>query len=883
MASRKRKPVDNVSVEIEVSDELGFHLEMRTRELIAKGMHPDRARAEALRRFGDMGRVNRQCRKIAKRRNSKMQFKEQLSELRQDFLFALRQTKSNLGLSALVVLTLGLGIGANAAVFSIVNAVLIRPLPLQHPERLVRLYELTPEGGQFSTSEPNFVDFRDRNRTLSDLAALAWPAPQLTLLSDQAPESWTGAAVTGSTFRVLKMDPVLGRTFADQEERPGVPSRVIVLSRSLWQNRFGSDPDILGRTLNLNGEDWTVIGVVPDERTFLSGTQAWIPFAPNPAGDRSDHRLEVFGRIKPGVTLEQARQDMSALADQLSEDYPASNRDWGVQVLNFEDWLVGPRARQAAWVLQCSVGLMLLLACANVSNLLIARATSRQREMALRTALGAGRLRIIRQLLTESIFLSALGAAAGLLLAFWCIPLIAGLGTDSMPRINEVSLDLNVLAFLVTTALAVGILSGIAPAVQASRASLSDVLRSAHDSSTFGARRFRSALVAAELALALMLLIAAGLLLRSFRELTTVDPGFKADDVWALSLALPENRYSQGGSQTRAFYRRLIERVEAIAGVESAAAGIVNPLRGPRPSNWVGAETARELSEFVQVQWRVVSEGYFQTLSVPLLQGRTFDRTDRVEGDGPPGSDTPAVISAQLAGRIWDQEQPVGKRIRWNRPDGSLLTVVGVVGDMRDVDLQAEPPPMIYLSLETVPMPAMTFFVRSKAGLPVPATALREAVWAVDKDLPAPQPWPLEQNLSSALSGSQLNTRLMGAFAAIALAIACMGIYGIMSYAVARRQREIGVRMAMGARPANMVRLVLRQGLALVAAGTVVGIAGAWILTRFLGSMLYQTSPTHLATFAALTLALGLVGTLAGIIPALKAARIDPCVSLRSE
>lgn len=881
--SRVGKLLGKTSAESEVADEFGFHLEMRTRELISKGMDPAQARAVALQRFGDIKRVERECKRIAQGRNRRMQWKSWFGELRQDFLFALRQSKDNLSMTALVVLTLALGIGANAAVFSIVNAVILSPLPVREADRLVRFYELTPSGDRFSTSEPNFADFEQRNRSLSELAAMAWPSPQLTLLGDGAPENLSGVRVSASAFRILGLDPIVGRTFSDQEVQPATPGRVIVLSQSLWQNRFASDPEIAGKTLNLDGENWTVIGVVPEERTFLSGTQAWIPFGPDPASERGDHRLEAFGRLKEGISLEQARQDLQAIAAQLSEDFPDSNRDWSVELLSFQDWLVGPRATRATLVLQCSVALMLLLASANVSNLLIARATARQREIALRSALGAGRFRIIRQLVTESVFLSALGAAAGLLLAYWCIPLIASLSPDALPRIDEVSLDFSVLAFLLAVSLAVGILSGIAPAIQASRSNLSDVLKTGRHSSSFSTRRSRDVLVAAELGLALMLLIGAGLLVRSFWEVSAVDPGFQADNVWGLSLALPQNKYAEVSPQTRLFYRRLLDRIEEIPGVDSVGASMVNPLRGPRPTNRVAADGTQQLDEFAMVQWRSVSQGYFKTLSIPLLQGRVFDETDRVDGEPVRGNEVPVVISARLARRLWGDEPPLGKRIRWGRPDGMLALVIGVVGDVRDTELESDPPPTFYFNLETVAWPSMTLFVRSSSSLPVLRPALQEAIWAEDSELPIPQVWPLEQNLSAAMSAWRLNTRLMGAFAFIALVIACMGIYGIMSYSVTRRRREIGVRMAMGARPANMVRLILKHGLALLAAGTAAGVAGALALTHFLQSMLYETSPTHLATFLGLALGLGLVGTLASLVPALKAARVDPSTPLRSD
>jgi predicted permease len=812
-----------------------------------------------------------------------MRFKDWLDELRHDFVFATRQMGKAPTWTLIVVSILAVGIAANAVVFSVVNAVILRPLPYPEPGRLVRVWETTPQGDRFSVSAPNFIDWRQMNRSFTDMAAISFPFPMLTLLDGGEPESLGGLPCTDSMFSVLGVPPLLGRTFSAEETRFGNEARVLVLSYGLWQRRFASDPAVIGRILNLSGEDWTVIGVMPEGYEFLGDQDVAIPFAPDPNFVRGDRRIETFARLKPGVSLEQAYADMSAVAKILGEEYPDANKGYGITMLTFPEWIIGPRVRQIALVLQIAVALMLLLACANVSNLLIARATTRQKELGLRAALGAGQSRIVRQLLTESVFLALLGTAAGLVLAYWAIPILRSLSPDALPRLDETTIDTNVVIFTVAISLFAGVLSGIAPALQMSRRDLFLTLREGHHIRTGGARRVRDALVVFELALALMLLIGAGLLVASFRQLNTIDPGFDPENVLAVSLTLPESQYPEISPEAAQFYQQVLENIETAPGVDSAGITMVNPFRGPRPANQVAPEGTIDDSEFVPVQWRSVTGGFFRALRIPLLQGRSFDERDRAGATGTQMTEAACIVSARLAERLWPNEDPIGKRLHWNRPQGLIAEVVGVVGDIRDTRLEAEPPPMFYFFHGQIPWPHMTFVVKTEGDPSTVSAAVRQAIWDVDKNLPAPAVGSLEQNISGAVADSRLNTQLLSFFAAIALLVATMGIYGIISYSVERRSHEIGVRMAMGAAPRHTVRLILRHAVLLIASGTVLGALGAFGFTRFLQSLLYETSPTHGATFVTLVLVLAVVCFVASYFPASRAAKVDPVITLRTE
>jgi predicted permease len=871
-----------VSVADEVEAELAFHVDMRTRDLMACGMDEHEARDAAVARFGDVAEVGRRCRRIARGRDRGLLRHVLLHQMRQDLVFAVRQLRKAPVLSAAVVLTIALAIGANTTVFSVSKAVILEPLPYPEPERLVRIQEVTPEGEPFSVSAPTFLDLREQGHSVVDLAAVSGPPMSFTLHDSGEPRACTGMPTTGSLFSVLGVKPAFGRSFNPDEETPGGDSRVVILSHGLWQRSFGADTEIVGRTITLDGEGWTVVGVLPAGFEFPPSPDLWVPLVADPASERGEHRLEVYGRLEVGVSAAQVRAELDAIAGRIGQQHPDTNGGWGFKLRSFSDWLIGPRARHTTLILTAAVALMLLLACANVSSLMIVQVTNRLQEFGTRAALGASRGRIVRQLLTESLLLALVGAAVGLAMAVCATSAIRAFAPEALPRLGGLSIDTGVLLFTLAVSIAAGALSGVAPILQVVRGRLADTVTGHRHTAPRSARRFQDLLVVSELSLALMLLIGAGLLVRSYTELTRIDPGFSTERVLTAGLTLPTSRYPELSPQVAEFFRQVIGEIEALPGVISAGATMVDPFRGPRPSNKVAVDTAQDLGEFVRCQFRVVTPGFFEAMGIPMLRGRTFEDRDPVlTEEGAPVM--VAVIGATLAERLWPGEDPVGRRLRWNNPDGPLAEVIGVVGEIRDTFLEAEPQPMLFLYHGQVPWPAMTLVAKT-AGDPVQASvSVRQAITLADPSLAIPEIGFLEGNLSEAVAGPLLNTRLVAVFATVALLIATIGVYGVVSYRVARRRRDFGIRMAMGASREDVVRMVLRQGLRLVAVGVGLGALGAFGLARLLSAVLYGISPNDPTTFAAVMLVFTIVATLACYLPARRAASVDPTVALRTE
>jgi putative ABC transport system permease protein len=859
-------------VEREVDSELAFHLEMRTQENIARGMEPEAARAEAVRRFGDVAEINATCRDLGRRRDDEMRRAEWIAELGQDLRYALRHLRANPGFAAVAVLTLALGIGASTSIFGIANAVLLRPLPFPEPGRLVRMYETNPTTQTFSASEPNYLDWRVRNRSFAELAA--WTFRSASLIGSGEPEQLQAIAATHTFFRVLGATPLLGRTFLEEESRPGGSTRVAVLSYRLWQRRFGGDAGIIGRSIVLDGDAYQVVGVMPASFDTPGLTDVWVPLAPALTSPRADHRLSVIGRLKPGVTLAQASSDMAAVARQLAQQYPESNKDWGTNLLSFDDWIVGRQLRARVIVLLVAVGLLLLMACVNVANLLIARAVGRGRELSVRAALGAGRGRIVRQLLTESVALALIGAAVGVAFAAAAVPVLRRAGGTAVPRLDEMNVDWRVLAFGIAASLLTGVLFGLAPALQASRASLHDLLRSG--ARVAGAGGLRRALIVASVAMAMLLLVGAGLVGGSFLRLMRVDPGFRADGVLTASLSLTGERYDEA-AQRVAFYADVMRRLASIPGVTAVGATNIAPFSGGSTAIPFTPEgRAPAAGEYLQANWRSVTPGYFAALRLPLRRGRLIAETDAESA--PPI----VVISETMARRIWPGEDPVGKQIR---PQGNknLWTVVGVVGDIRDQTLEQEPEPVMYLSYQQVAWPSMWLLVRT-AGNPMSvANAVRREIWAVDKTLPVANVQPLSQLVTDVAAQPRLTMLVFALFAAAALTLAVVGVYGIVAYGVTQRTRELGVRLALGARPAQIVGLVVRHGVGLAALGIAIGLGTAYALSRYLASILFGVRPTDALTYAGVALVLAACAALASLIPARTAARLDPVLALRGD
>jgi len=797
-----------------------------------------------------------------------------MQTLWQDLRFGARMLLKAPNVTLIAVLTLSLGIGANTAIFTLVNAVLLRPLPYREPDRLVRLWETTPQLPTFSISGPNYSDWARLNQVFEQTAA--WREQNFNLTNGGDPERVGAALVTASFFPLLGVKPALGRSFIPEEDQPGANNRFVIMSDRLWQRRFGADANILGKTVTLSGGSYTVVGVMGPEFQFGTTGDLWLPLALDPLRDnRSNHILTAAARLKPGVTLDQARAEMGAIARRLQEQYPNSNKGWGVKIATFYDWIVERPFQQALFVLLGAVGLVLLIACANVANLLLSRAATRQKEIAIRSALGASRFRIIRQLLTESVILALAGGGLGVLLAWWGVDAFVAANPENIPRLREITLDNRALAFTFIISLLTGLLFGLAPAFQASRIALNEFLKEGgRTSAGSGLGRLRRLLIVSEIAIALALLAGAGLLMKSFVRLQQVNLGFDPDHVLTLQLTLPRTKYPEARQQAD-FYQRLLERVRNLPGVRSAGISSSIPFpRGGSPHSAFFPE-GRQLSPEKSVggNYRLVSPQYFRAMGIPLLKGRDFTNEDN-EGGQPV-----VVISEETARQLWPGEEPLGKRLQWGA-SRQWYAVVGVAGDIRSAKLEAEPGLAIYLpSIQ----PQMYLVVRTATEPLSLVAAIRSQVQAEDKDQPIANLRTMEQIVSNSISQRRFSTLLLGLFAAVALLLASIGTYGVMSYSVTQRTREIGVRMALGAESRDVLKLVVGEGMKLALAGVALGLVASLALTRLMTSLLYGVSATDAPTFAAVALSLTVVALLACWIPARRATKVDPMIALRCE
>jgi putative ABC transport system permease protein len=806
----------------------------------------------------------------------------------QDVRFGARTLVKNPGFTLVAVLALALGIGANSAIFSVVNAVLLQPLPYPDPDRLVSVWEgNTRKGSQMPLAPANFVDWNAQNEVFENAAAfMRW---SFNVTGQQEPERVRGVLLSANAFALLGVQPILGRTFLPEEGAIS-KNRVVVLSHGLWQRRFGGDPGAIGSTLALDGNSHTVIGVMPPSFGFPLANQTfgpdesrasadlWTPlaFAPDDLL-RDNHYLAGIARLRPGVSIEQAQAEMDAIGKRLAEQYPESNENIGMKLVPLREQVVG-NARVALLVLLGSVGLVLLIACVNVANLLVAKAAERQREIAIRTALGASRMRVVRQLLTESILLSSIGGVLGLLLALWGVDLLVALAPDALPRVEEIRTDWRVLGFTVAVSLATGVLFGLAPALQASRPNLNDALKGGgiHSTPGTGRQRFRNALTASEIALALVLLM------KSFLRLQHVDPGFDPHNIVTAQLSLPSAKYPEG-LQVRAFVEQLLDRIDALPGVQ--AAGVVShlPLSGDdamilftiegRPPRVPGEDSA-------WAQVRSATPNYFQAMSIPLLRGRQLAPTDT--------KSTPnvALVNEELARRYWPGEDPIGKRFTFNEDDeGQPIwrEIVGVIRGVRHTGLEKEPGSQMYIPFGQGATSDMALAVRTASSPESTAAALRAEVLAVDKDQPVSNVATMTEVVSAAVAKQRFTTLLLAIFAGLAALLAGVGIYGVISFSVSQRTHEIGIRMAMGARGSDVLRLIVGESLVVALVGLVVGLAAAFALTRTMASLLFEVNPTDPLTFAGISLLLAAVAALASYLPARRAVRVDPMVVLRYE
>lgn len=793
----------------------------------------------------------------------------------QDLRYALRNLRRQPLVAAFAVVTLGLGIGGASAVFSVVEAVVLRPLPFREPDRLVRIWELTRDGDRFSFSEPNYLDLRAESRAVRRLAAYTDLGASAVLADGGEPQRIAAVPVSASLLDVLGVRPQVGRMFSDDEDRPGMAERRIVLSDGVWRRRFGADAGIVGRLVTLDGAPYVVTGVMPPRFDFPGRADAWIPLAADPRSDRGDKDLAVIGRLASGATLAQLGGELREIARRMSDAHPESNAGWSAQAAPFSEWIVAPKFRDAVWVLFGAVGLLLLLACANVANLLVAQAASRRGEMRVRAALGAARGRLVRQLFTESALLAVLGTGAGVLIAVWSVDAVHALGDGRVPRLDELRIDWTVLAFACLAGTVSCLVFGLAPALHTARVDL----RSAMDEGprhTAGSQRLRHALVVVEVALALLLLVSAGLMANSFMRLMSVNVGFDPDSTIAMPIELPPARYPE--DRIAGFYGELLDRVRAVPGVTAAGATSTNPFRQFGFSNSVTPEERAAdapPSGLVQAGWRSVTPGFVEAMGIPVRSGRTFRSADRA------GGERVVVMSEGLARRLWPGESAIGKRIYWGGTSGRTRTVVGVTGDIRDVQLDAEPPPMLFVPHAQVDVPGMTLVVRTPPGITGVVAAIREILRELDAALPAPAVYEIGVSRAEVAAGPRFNLSLLGAFALIAVVLAATGVYAMLAFTVSERRREIAVRLALGASGPRIARLVLRSGLGLAVVGVVAGSAAAFGVTRVLSSLLYGVEPTDPLTFAAAVASLLSVAALACYLPARQASRLDPMGILR--
>jgi putative ABC transport system permease protein len=810
-------------------------------------------------------------------------WRQHMDTLRQDVLYTFRTLRKNPGFALVAFLTLALVIGANTTVFSVVNGVLLQPLPYGDPGRLVQLYEKRPRQGRVRNpvSAPDFVDWQKQNAVFEGMAALTGNA--FTLGGDSGPELIRGGSVSPNFFQMLHVEPVLGRDFLAEEETPG-KDRVVLLNHGLWLRRFGGDPKIVGQSILLSGTSNTVVGVLPDiPNVIQSEAQIWKPLVLSAgfrdgALPRGAHFLAVFARLKPGVSLQRARSEMDTVAGRLEREFPNENTGHGINVFTLQEEITG-NVRPALFILLGAVGLVLLIACANIANLALVRTSRRRREISIRAALGAGSGRVVRQLLTESVLLSLMGGLAGFFLAGWAVRALAIANPGNIPRLKNIQIDEHVLLFTLAVSLVTGIIFGLAPVLYARRTKLTDALRDGGRGSTDSLARNkpRAALLIAEVALAVVLSIGAGLMLQSFVKLSNVNPGFDAENVLAIDIALMDKKYSKDQDRV-SFFENFLGRMRSLPGVISAGATVALPLTGrDSGSNFlIEGQPVLPYSQQHNARFRVVSPGYFETMKIPLRSGRTLGNQDAAKAP------LVLVMNETMARQFWPDENVLGKRITISG-ENALREIVGVVADVRHYSLNGESRPEMYFSLQQQPVAVMTVVVRTASAPESLEGAVRRQLSEIDKEQPIARMQTVEQVLATSVAQPRFYSTLMGAFSTVALILAALGIYGVMSFAVGQRTHEMGVRMALGARASNVQALVLREGMLLASAGVVLGIAGAFALTRAMGGLLYGVAATDPATFLGAALLLSSVAAGACYIPARRATRVDPMIALRSE
>jgi predicted permease len=868
-------------VEMDLDHEVHSHLEMLTEENIRAGMPPEEAHRAARIKLGGIEQVKEQVREE--------RLGNWLHSVISDCRYGLRQLRKNPGFTAAAVLTLALGIGANTAIFSVVYAVLLKPLPYTNPDQLFTAFQANKQQGVAETgcSYLNFEEWRAQNHVFSEMAGNV--AHQLTLTGRVEPTVVNTSVVTPEFFALLDVKPVAGRIFSPQDGNQGAPP-VVLVSEDLWRGRFVADPKIIGTSIDLDQRPFTVVGIIPaDFRTpfFTTKQEVWIPLVQDPVfstrmPQRGSHLLPVIGRLKPGVSVAQAQAEMDAISERLAAEFPAENSGWTVRLVPLQKEIVGD-VRTALLVLLGAVGLVLLIACANIANLLLTRATSRSKEIAVRTALGAGRARIIRQLLSETAVLSLLGGAVGIALAYWGVKALSSLLPSSLPQMNTIRVDYFVLGFALLLSAIAGVAFGLVPAMFAANADIQSTLREgARSGESRNRSRARSFLAAGEIAIAMVLLVAAGLLLRSFSKLMSVSPGFDVQHIVKADISLPQFQYSKP-QQWTAFSDELLARIQSDPGLQDSAIAVPRPiadLRVTLPFDIVGSPPLSESAAASRTTSYVsISPSYFHVMSIPLLSGRLFDQRDIMS------SPSVTIISKAMAQRYFPNQVPLGKQITFGFPPapGAMHEIVGIVGDVRDDSLGQDPRPMVYVPYTQAPFWGANVVVKSTLSPSSVAATIRQEVQKIDKDLPVTDVAMMPDVIEASVAQPRFRTLLLGLFGAMALVLAATGIFGVISYSVSRRTNEIGIRVALGASRGTILRMVLRETLVVTFAGLAVGLPCALAASRLVGQMLFGVSANDPVTLAAVAVMLVAVAALAGYIPARRAMRVDPMVALRYE
>ncbi|MFN2565811.1 MAG: ADOP family duplicated permease [Gemmatimonadaceae bacterium] len=883
----------------DVSDELRFHLEMRTQEFIEQGMTPDDARRAARAAFGDVGEIEAEVRSERARRTRERRHRDWRRGVAMDFTYALRTLRRNGAFAATAVLMVTLGIGAAAAAFAVVNGVLLRPMPYADPSRLVMVWTVGRGMGgveerQWPLSAPNYLDIAAWQKSLEGLAAFRfWPYTLGDATGD--PEMLAGSRVSAELFPILGVRPLLGRAFTADEARAGGP-KVAVIGHDLWQRRFGGSAAVLGRQVTLSGERFTIVGVMPRGFAFPRGAELPAPFGFRPRTElwtplvfseldlrlRGTQNLAAVGRIKRGLAVRDAQSDLAQVARRLGEEYPRFSAGTGLNVVPLKEQAAAP-VRRGLLLLMGSVGFVLLIACANVANLLLARTAGRAREFAVRAALGASRVRVARQLVTENLVLTFAGAALSLPAAVWGSRALLALVPGNLPRADDVAVDVRVVLVTVAVATAAGVIFGIATAFHSGHATLASGLQGVRSTAGLARGVGRRALVAAEVALSLVLLVGAGLLTQSFLRLHGVPAGFDRDGAMTAGLLMrigSSFNPAHDGPRWSAFFSEYADRLSALPGVEAAGGVSSLPLSGSIETAGFAVEGQVRApgSQPPSAAYAVVTPGYFRAMRIPMVAGRTFDSRDRA------GGLPVVVVNEEFARRYWPGEAALGKRIiiGFFGPSSAATEVVGVVGDVRQTTLDAPMTPAMYFPVTQLPYPFLTFVVRTKGSPPTSALPLmRRELKAMDPSLALHDAQTLREVTDASLARQRFSMIVIGTFAATALVLAMVGLYGVIAYSVAQRTREIGVRIALGASSRNVLALVVGEGVRLAAVGVVAGLAVASATTRLMRSLLYGVSATDAGIYAAVALLTAAVAVLASCVPARRATRVSPTAALR--